>query len=145
MHSPKANLDRHCGHGKRKDWIGLAAGVALDWVMASVVLAWGQTLPSIRPVLKAIIDPTVDTGTYWYSQCEGAAVAQMHIRYTLCNRQFAPCDGAGRTAKASDNQRRRNRQTAPGNRYRLPRAALYRYPIHVVVYPLKNPSDTPPA
>ncbi|PTN34354.1 hypothetical protein [Desulfonatronum sp. SC1] len=85
MHAPKDNQGGNRGHGKLKGWIKLAAGVALVWVMAYVVLPWGQTLPHIRPVMEAIADSNVDTGTYWYSQCEDTAVAQMHIRNTLRN------------------------------------------------------------
>ncbi|TVQ96826.1 MAG: hypothetical protein EA399_15115 [Desulfovibrionales bacterium] len=85
MHAQKEYQGSHRGHGKLKGWIGLAAGVALVWVMASIVLPWGQTLPHIRPVMEAIADSNVDTGTYWYSQCENTAVAQMHIRNTLRN------------------------------------------------------------
>ncbi|WP_031385573.1 hypothetical protein [Desulfonatronum thiodismutans] len=85
MDAPKENQGGNHGHGKLKGWIGLAAGVALVWVMASIVLPWGQTLPHIRPVMEAIADSNVDTGTYWYSQCENTAVAQMHIRNTLRN------------------------------------------------------------
>jgi hypothetical protein len=85
MHASRGNQGDRRDPGKLKGWIGLAAGVALVWVMASIVLPWGQTLPHIRPVMEAIADSNVDTGTYWYSQCENTAVAQMHIRNTLRN------------------------------------------------------------
>lgn len=73
--------------GKLRGWFGLSFGLVLVWVMAYVVLPWGQTLPHVRPVMRAIAESNVDTGTYWYSQCENTAVAQMHIRNTLRNRQ----------------------------------------------------------
>ncbi|SMP50055.1 hypothetical protein [Desulfonatronum lacustre] len=85
MHASKDDQGGRRGHGKLKGWIGLAVGVILVWVMAYVVLPWGQTLPHIRPVMEAIADSNVDTGTYWYSQCENTALAQMHIRNTLRN------------------------------------------------------------
>lgn len=69
-----------------RGWLGLVAGLAVVWVMAYVVLPWGQNLPHVRPIMQAIADSNVDTGTYWYSQCENTAVAQMYVQNAIRNK-----------------------------------------------------------
>lgn len=69
-----------------RGWFGLAAGLGFIWVMAYVVLPFGQTLPYIQPVMRAIADADVDAGTYWYTQSEETAVGQMYVRSALRDR-----------------------------------------------------------
>lgn len=88
MRSTNDGMTRDSGkNGSLRGWFGLAAGLAVVWMMAYVVLPWGQTLPYIRPVMEAIVDSNVDSGTYWYSQCEDTAVAQMYVQNAIRYRQ----------------------------------------------------------
>ena len=64
-------------------WLGLAFGLAFIWMMAFVILPWGQTLPHIRPIMDKIAEANIDAGTYWYTQSEETARAQMYVRNTI--------------------------------------------------------------
>lgn len=79
-----------CGGSRNKGllrgWMGLAAGLGLIWVMAYVILPWGQTLPHIRPIMQAIVDSNVDAGTYWYTQSEKTVIAQEYVRNAIRNK-----------------------------------------------------------
>jgi hypothetical protein len=70
------------GRGLR-GWFGLLAGLALLWVLITVVLPWGQEQPGLGPIMAAIKASDVDVGTYWYSQSEQTAVAQNYVRNAL--------------------------------------------------------------
>ncbi len=52
-------------------------------MMAFVILPWGQTLPHIRPIMDKIAEANIDAGTYWYTQSEETARAQMYVRNTI--------------------------------------------------------------
>jgi hypothetical protein len=64
-------------------WIGLAAGLALIWTVAYVILPWGNKLPYIEPIMQAIEVSGIDAGAYWYTQSEETAVAQMYVRHAI--------------------------------------------------------------
>ena len=66
--------------GKVGGWCGLVLAFGLLWLLAQVVLPWGQTLPGLQPVMTAIHASEVDVGTYWYSQSEKTAEAEIHVR-----------------------------------------------------------------
>lgn len=87
MRSMNGQSEESGRKGSLRGWVGLAAGLAVVWVLAYVVLPWGQTLPHIRPVMEVLADSNVDSGTYWYSQCETTAVAQMYVQNAVRNRQ----------------------------------------------------------
>jgi hypothetical protein len=61
-------------------WLKLALGLAVIGLLAFVVLPWGQTLPVIRPIMETIAEANIDAGTYWYTQSEETARAQMYVR-----------------------------------------------------------------
>ena len=63
--------------------MGLAMGLGFIWMMAFVILPWGQTLPHIRPIMDKIAEANIDAGTYWYTQSEETARAQMYVRNTI--------------------------------------------------------------
>lgn len=69
-----------------RGWFGLAAGLGFIWVMAYIVLPYGQTLPYIQPVMRVIAESDVNAGTYWYTQSEETAVGQMYVRNVLRDR-----------------------------------------------------------
>jgi len=69
-----------------RGWFGLAAGLGFLWVMAYVVLPYGQTLPYIQPVMRVIAESDVHAGAYWYTQSEETAVRQMYVRNILRNK-----------------------------------------------------------
>jgi hypothetical protein len=64
-------------------WLKLALGLGLIWVTAFIILPWGQTLPAIRPIMDKIVEAHVDAGTYWYTQSEETARAQMYVRHSI--------------------------------------------------------------
>lgn len=64
-------------------WLGLAAGLGTIWVMGYVILPWSQTLGPIRPIMTIITDADIDAGTYWYTQSEETALAQMYVRNVI--------------------------------------------------------------
>jgi hypothetical protein len=66
-------------------WLKLALGLALIWVMAFVLLPWGQGLPHIRPIMTIITDANIDAGAYWYTQSEETARSQMYVRHAIRN------------------------------------------------------------
>jgi hypothetical protein len=72
--------------GTMSGWIRLVVGLGLMWSLAYVVLPWGQTLPHIRPIMEAIVESNVDSGTYWYTQSEETAVAQVYVHNAVRNR-----------------------------------------------------------
>lgn len=72
--------------GGVRGWFGLALGLAAIWVMAYVVLPWGNRLPLIAPIMQAIEVSGIDAGTYWYTQSEETAVAQMYVRHAIGDR-----------------------------------------------------------
>jgi hypothetical protein len=43
-------------------WLGLAAGLALLWTVAYVILPWGNKLPYIEPIMQAIEVSGIDAG-----------------------------------------------------------------------------------
>lgn len=70
--------------GRRwRGWIGLAAGLALLWSAAYIILPWGSTLPGIQPIMQAIEASNIDAGTYWYTQSEETAIAQVYVRNAI--------------------------------------------------------------
>lgn len=69
-----------------RGWFGLAMGLALIWIMAYVVLPWGNRLPFIAPIMQAIEVSGIDAGAYWYTQSEETAVAQMYVRHAIDGR-----------------------------------------------------------
>lgn len=70
------------GKGLRA-WLALAVGLGLIWALAYVVLPWGQALPHIRPIMESIDRANIDVGTYWYTQSEKTAQAQLFIRSAI--------------------------------------------------------------
>lgn len=64
-------------------WLGLAFGLGLLWAAIYIVLPWAQTLPYIQPIMQAIEESDIDAGTYWYTQCEETAQAQMYVRHAI--------------------------------------------------------------
>jgi hypothetical protein len=64
-------------------WFGLAVGLGLLWAATYIVLPWGQTLPYIQPIMQAIEESDIDAGTYWYTQSEETALAQMYVRHAI--------------------------------------------------------------
>lgn len=66
-----------------RGWLGLAAGLGIIWVMGYVLLPWSQSLGPIRPIMTIITDADIDAGTYWYTQSEETARAQMYVRNVL--------------------------------------------------------------
>lgn len=74
------------GHRLRA-WLGLGLGLGLMWLMAYVILPWGQTLPHIRPIMENITAADIDAGTYWYTQSEETARAQMFVRIAIQKHQ----------------------------------------------------------
>ncbi len=68
---------------KIRGWLRLAAGLAMIWIMAYVVLPWGNKLPFIAPIMQAIEVSGIDAGTYWYTQSEETAVAQMYVGHAI--------------------------------------------------------------
>lgn len=84
--NPGTTGSQHQHHCMRRGWVGLVVGLIFLWAMTYVVLPYGQTLPYIQPVMKAIADSDVDAGTYWYTQSEKTAVGQMYVRNTLRDR-----------------------------------------------------------
>jgi|GEM_PF-1390495 len=74
------------GRGRLRGWFGLVLGLAAIWVMAYVVLPWGNRLPLIAPIMQAIETSGIDAGTYWYTQSEETAVAQMYVRHAIGDR-----------------------------------------------------------
>lgn len=73
--------------GKVRKWLGLAAGLALIWTVAYVILPWGNKLSFIAPIMQAIEVSGIDAGAYWYTQSEETAIAQMYVRHAIDNRQ----------------------------------------------------------
>jgi hypothetical protein len=74
--------------GKRLlPWLGLVLGLGLIWIMAYVILPWGQTLPHIRPIMVTIEQADIDAGSYWYTQSEETARAQMYVRNAIRKNQ----------------------------------------------------------
>lgn len=74
--------------GKRLlSWLGLVLGLGLIWIMAYVILPWGQTLPHIRPIMVTIEQADIDAGSYWYTQSEETARAQMYVRNAIRKNQ----------------------------------------------------------
>jgi hypothetical protein len=71
---------------KMGGWLGLAAGLALIWTVAYVILPWGNKLPFIAPIMQAIEVSDIDAGAYWYTQSEETAVAQMYVRHAIDKR-----------------------------------------------------------
>ena len=69
--------------GKVGGWCKLILGLGLFWLLAEVILPWGQTLPAIQPTMTAIRDADVDVTTYWYTQSEITAEAEIHVRNTM--------------------------------------------------------------
>jgi hypothetical protein len=74
------------GRGRLRGWFGLTMGLAAIWVMAYVVLPWGNRLPLIAPIMQAIQVSGIDAGAYWYTQSEETAVAQMYVRHAIGDR-----------------------------------------------------------
>ncbi|MEX1301276.1 MAG: hypothetical protein AB1Z38_02585 [Desulfotignum sp.] len=66
-----------------RGWFGLAAGLAVIWIMAYVILPWGNRLPLVAPIMQAIEVSGIDAGAYWYTQSEETAVAQMYVRHAI--------------------------------------------------------------
>lgn len=66
--------------GKVGGWCNLILALGLFWLLAQVVLPWGQTLPALQPFMTAIRDADVDVTTYWYTQSEKTAEAEIYIR-----------------------------------------------------------------
>jgi hypothetical protein len=66
-----------------KAWLLLAIGLGLIWVMTFAALPLGQRLPAVGPVMDAIERADIDAGTYWYTQSEETARAQMFIRNAI--------------------------------------------------------------
>jgi hypothetical protein len=82
---------------KVRAWMMLALGLGLVWVMAHVVLPWGQRLPAIGPIMDIIEQADIDAGAYWYTQSEETARAQMYVRHAI--RQYEePPKGSVRAA-----------------------------------------------
>lgn len=74
--------------GKRLlPWLGLVLGLGLIWITAYVILPWGQTLPHIRPIMVTIEQADIDAGSYWYTQSEETARAQMYVRNAIRKNQ----------------------------------------------------------
>ena len=65
--------------GSMRGWLGLAAGLALLWATAYVILPWGGQLPYIKPIMQAIEASDIDAGAYWYTQSEETAIAQVYV------------------------------------------------------------------
>lgn len=85
-------METETGEKNRKQgglsgWFRLAAGLALIWTMAYVILPWGSKLPVIAPIMQAIADSDIDAGAYWYTQSEETAVAQMYVRHAIDSRK----------------------------------------------------------
>ena len=74
------------GRDRLRGWFGLALGLAAIWIMAYVVLPWGNRLPLIAPIMQAIEVSGIDAGSYWYTQSEETAVAQMYVRHAIGDR-----------------------------------------------------------
>jgi hypothetical protein len=74
------------GRGLRS-WLGLAVGLGLIWIMAYVILPWGRTLPYIGPIMDCVEQADIDAGSYWYTQSEETARAQMYVRNAIRNHQ----------------------------------------------------------
>jgi len=72
--------------GRLRGWFGLAMGLAAIWIMTYVVLPWGNRLPLVAPIMHAIETSNIDAGTYWYTQSEETAVAQMYVRHAIGDR-----------------------------------------------------------
>ena len=64
-------------------WAGLAMGLGLIWILAFVVLPWCQELAHIRPIMDKIAEAHIDVGSYWYTQSEETARAQMYVRHAI--------------------------------------------------------------
>lgn len=78
-----ANASTPAGGNKLRGWLGLAIGLGFIWMMGFVILPWGQTLPHIRPIMASIEQSNIDAGTYWYTQSEETAQAQMFVRNAI--------------------------------------------------------------
>lgn len=70
-----------------RPWLKLGMGLGLIWIMAYVVLPWGQTLPHIRPVMSAMEKADINAADYWYTQSEETARAQMFVRNAIRRKQ----------------------------------------------------------
>ncbi len=66
-----------------RGWLSLAVGLGLLWTATYIVLPWGQTLPYIQPIMKAIKESDINAGTYWYTQSEETALAKMYVRHAI--------------------------------------------------------------
>lgn len=64
-------------------WLALAVGLGLIWALAYVVLPLGQALPHIQPIMESIDRANIDVGSYWYTQSEETAQAQLFIRNAI--------------------------------------------------------------
>jgi hypothetical protein len=74
---------RMSSHNIGGAWAGLAMGLGLIWILAFVVLPWCQALPHIRPIMDKITEAHIDAGSYWYTQSEETARAQMYVRHAI--------------------------------------------------------------
>jgi hypothetical protein len=83
MKRRESSTTRKPSGGRTRRWMGLGVALGAMWVMVYVVLPWGQNLPFVRPVMQIIADADIDAGTYFYTQSEETAQAQMFVRNTM--------------------------------------------------------------
>lgn len=81
--NPKINAGVVARRSPLRAWLGLVVGLGLLWTATYIVLPWGQTLPYIQPIMQAIEESDIDAGTYWYTQSEETALAQMYVRHAI--------------------------------------------------------------
>lgn len=84
MNVTKTTTGKRSAPWKRvRAWLMLVLGLGLMWMVAYVILPWGQTLPHVGPVMANIAEANIDAGTYWYTQSEETARAQMFVRNAI--------------------------------------------------------------
>jgi hypothetical protein len=81
--NPESSAGQTSRGSRLRAWLGLAFGLGLLWAAIYIVLPWGQTLPYIQPIMQAIEESDIDAGTYWYTQSEETAQAQMYVRHAI--------------------------------------------------------------
>jgi hypothetical protein len=64
-------------------WIKLGLGLGVIWVTAYVLLPWAQALSPVHRIINTITEADIDAGTYWYTQSEETARAQMYVRNAI--------------------------------------------------------------
>ena len=75
------------GLGLMRRWIGLFIGILILWLLMAYVAPWGRQTATLRPMMDIIEERGIKVTSYYYTDIEEFAEAEINITHSL---RYAP-------------------------------------------------------